>query len=508
MIRSLRNLWRLLVIARILARHDALEPLETLGIAPWLVRPMRWFADRRSGNLRLGQRLAEAAVALGPGFIKLGQALSTRADLIGTEVAEDLAMLRDRLPPFPTAEARAVIEQELASPVAALFQTFDETPVAAASIAQVHFAVTTDGRDVAVKVLRPGVEKAFQRDLDLLFWLAALIERTQPKWRRLRPVDSVAAVADMVAIEMNLRLEGAAASELAENFADDPTFNVPPVDWQRTAGRVLTTGRVDGIAIDQRDALTAAGHDPAAILEKAACATFNQVFRDGFFHGDPHQGNLFVDGDGNLWVVDFGIMGRLDIGTRRYLGDMLSGFLNAEYDMVARVHFDAGLVPPDKSVGAFTQAIRSIGEPILGLPVNQISVGRLLGQLFQITETFGMQVQPHLLLLQKVMVVAEGVGRNLYPEANMWQLARPLIEEWIITHSGPDARLKAATEQAAGLLRRLPRIAEQAETALEKVAEWQPPDGRSARGLRPILLWAAFAAGLAVAGIIALIVSI
>jgi ubiquinone biosynthesis protein len=199
-------------------------------------------------------------------------------------------------------------------------------------------------------------------------------------------------------------------------------------------------------------------------------------------------------------------MGRLDPATRRYLGDMLMGFLNAEYDRVARVHFDAGLVPADKSVGAFTQAIRSIGEPILGLPVNQISVGRLLGQLFQITETFGMQVQPHLLLLQKVMVVAEGVGRNIYPEANMWQLARPLIEDWIIANTGPDARLRAAAEQTAGVLRRLPRIAEQAETALERVAHWQPPGSRT--GLRPVLLWAAFAAGLAVAATIALILAV
>jgi ubiquinone biosynthesis protein len=420
-------------------------------------------------------------------------------------VAEDLAMLRDRLPPFPTEDARAMVERELGASVEDLFKSFDDTPVAAASIAQVHFAVTTDDRDVAVKVLRPGIERAFQRDLDLLFWLAALIERTQPKWRRLRPVESVAAVADMVAIEMNLRLEGAAASELAENFADDPSFNVPPVDWQRTAGRVLTTGRVDGVPIDQRDALIAAGHDPAALLEKAARATFNQVFRDGFFHGDPHQGNLFVDSAGDLWVVDFGIMGRLDLVTRRYLGDMLMGFLNAEYDRVARVHFDAGLVPPDKSVGAFTQAIRSIGEPILGLPANQISVGRLLGQLFQITETFGMQVQPHLLLMQKVLVVAEGVGRNLYPDANMWQLARPLIEDWIIANTGPDARLRAAAEQTAGVLRRLPRIAEQAETALDRVAHWQPPESRA--GLRPILLWAAFAAGLAVSAVIALILT-
>lgn len=495
MIRGCRNLWRLFVIARTLARHDALEPLAHLGVAPWLVRPLRTLSRGASGGLRIGQRLAQAAVELGPGFIKFGQALSTRADLIGADAAEDLAMLRDRLPAFPVTEARAVIARELGAPVDTLFSSFDDTPVAAASIAQVHFATTSDGRDVAVKVLRPGVEAAFQRDLDLLFWIAALIERTQPKWRRLRPVESVATVADVVAIEMDLRLEAAAASELAENFAGDTGFNVPDVDWQRTAQRVLTTERVHGTPIDRREDLIAAGHDPAAVLEKAARATFNQVFRDGFFHGDPHQGNLFVDGAGELWAVDFGIMGRIDTATRRYLAAMLMGFLDADYLSVAKIHFDAGYVPSDRSLGAFTQAIRSIGEPILGLPVNEISVGRLLGQLFAITETFGMQTQPHLLLLQKVLVVSEGVGRVLYPDANMWQLARPLIEDWVIAHAGPEARAKVAVEEAAQLARRLPRLASRAEVALDKLIGWEPPQRQPGR-LKGLALGVAFGAGV------------
>ena len=495
MIRACRNLWRLFVIARTLARHDALQPLEHLGVAPWLVRPLRHFSRAETSGLRIGQRLAQAAVALGPGFIKFGQALSTRADLIGAEAAEDLAMLRDRLPAFPTAEARAMVAAELGAPVEDLFSSFNDTPVAAASIAQVHFATTSDGRDVAVKVLRPGVEAAFRRDLDLLFWIAEWIERTQPKWRRLRPVESVATVAEVVAIEMDLRLEAAAAAELAENFAGDDGFNVPEIDWQRTAQRVLTTERVSGTPIDRRDELIAAGHDPAQVLEKAARATFNQVFRDGFFHGDPHQGNLFVDSAGNLWAVDFGIMGRIDAATRRYLATMLMGFLDADYLSVAKIHFDAGYVPAGQSLGNFTQAIRSIGEPILGLPVNEISIGRLLGQLFAITETFGMQTQPHLLLLQKVLVVSEGVGRVLYPEANMWQLARPLIEDWVIAHTGPDARLKVAVEESSLFLRRLPRLAGRAEVALDKLIDWEPPR-RSARGLSTLALGAAFVTGI------------
>ena len=503
MIRTARNLSRLAAIAVTLARHDALAPLEALGVAPWLVWLVRRLARRAAREARIGQRLAGAAVALGPGFIKLGQALSTRADLLGTEVAEDLAMLRDRLPPFPAAEARAVIARELGVAVDEAFATFDDVPVAAASIAQVHFATTADGREVAVKVQRPGIEQAFRRDLDLMVWLARLIERTSARWRRLRPVESVRTFAEMVAIEMDLSLEGAAASELGANFADDPSFNVPAVDWQRTARRVLTTDRVPGIAIDRREALIAAGHDPAELLAKAARATFLQVFRDGFFHGDPHQGNLFVDAAGNLWVVDFGIMGRLDIATRRFLGEMLTGFLNGDYEAVADVHFRAGFVPAGRSRGAFVQALRAIGEPILGLPANRISVGRLLGRLFQVTETFGMQTQPHLLLLQKVMVVAEGVGRVLYPDANMWQLARPLIEDWMAAQSGLEARLGAAAEAVGEIARRLPRIAAQAERALDRLATGPEPEAARARRADARIALA-FALGLAAGALVAL----
>jgi ubiquinone biosynthesis protein len=491
MFRTPRNLWRLVVIARVLARHDALEPLA--DTAPWLVRPLRRLVRPKADGRRLGQRLADAAVALGPGFIKLGQAMSTRADLIGAEVAEDLAMLRDRLPPFPAEEARRVIIDELGKPVEELFAEFDDTAVAAASIAQVHFATTSDGREVAVKILRPGIEKAFQRDLDLLFWLAELIERTQPRLRRLRPVESVRTVADMVAIEMDLRLEGAAASEMAANFTEDDSFNIPAIDWPRTARRVLTSARVYGTPVDRREALIEAGHDPLAVLEKAARATFNQVFRDGFFHGDPHQGNLFVAEDGNIWAVDFGIMGRLDDATRRYLAEMLMGFLNGNYAAVAEVHFRAGYVPADKDRGAFTQAIRSIGEPILGLPTAEISLGRLLGQLFQITETFGMRTQPHLLLLQKVMVVAEGVGRELYPQANMWELARPLTEAWIANQLGPGARAKAGAESAVGFVQRLPGLAQRAEEALDRLAAWDERAAQRRTSPWPLLL--AFATG-------------
>jgi ubiquinone biosynthesis protein len=487
MIRAARNLARLVGIARTLARYDALEGLEALGVMPALTWSLRRLGRPRRdmAGKRLGERLAAAAQALGPSFIKLGQALSTRADLLGEECAGDLVRLRDRLPPFPGSQARDIVARELGHEIDELFESFDEEPVAAASIAQVHFAVTSDGREVAVKVLRPDIEKAFTRDLELLFWLARLIERTQPKWHRLRPVAAVQVFADVVAVEMDLRLEGAAAAELAENFADDPGYRVPAVDWPRTARRVLTTERVHGIPIDRRDALIAAGHDLDAVLEIAARTTFNQVFRDGFFHGDPHPGNVFVDADGRINVVDFGIMGRLDRDTRRYLAEMLLGFLTGDYARVAEVHFRAGYVPADKSVGAFTQACRSIGEPIMGLSAGEISVARLLAQLFQITETFGMATQPHLLLLQKVLMVSEGVGRGLNPDANMWQLARPLIEDWAAQTMGPEARVLAAAEAAIDTAQRLPRLLARGERMLDHLAAGQAPNPGNPRRPAP-----------------------
>ena len=297
MLRALRNTWRLLRMALSLARHDALFPLETLGIVPALVAWARLFARRRDPR-RPGERLAAALQEMGPSFIKLGQALSTRADLLSESVAADLARLQDHLPAFSGAEARRTIEAELGQPIDALFKSFDDVPVAAASIAQVHFAVTTDGRDVAVKVLRPAIERAFERDLDLFYWMAELVERTQPRFRRLKPVDSVRAFADVVRVEMDLRMEAAAAEELGENFADDPGYRAPAIDWDRTAQRVLTLERVDGIPIGDRDAIVAAGHDPDLVMKKAAEAFFYQVFRDGFFHADMHGGNAFVDRSG------------------------------------------------------------------------------------------------------------------------------------------------------------------------------------------------------------------
>ncbi|MBS0221482.1 MAG: 2-polyprenylphenol 6-hydroxylase [Proteobacteria bacterium] len=467
MFRALRNGWRLLRMAVTFARHDALLPLEALGIAPALIAWARLFANRRQTR-RPGERLAAALQELGPSFIKLGQALSTRADLLSEEVAADLARLQDHLPPFSGDEARRTIESELGRPVKELFQRFDDQPVAAASIAQVHFAVTSDGREVAVKVLRPGIEQAFARDLDLFYWMAELVERTQPRFRRLKPVESVKAFADVVRVEMDLRMEAAAAQELGENFRDDPNYRTPDIDWDRTAQRVMTLERVDGTPIGDRDAIVAAGHDPDTIMKRCAEAFFFQVFRDGFFHADMHGGNAFVDRSGCIVPVDFGIMGRVDDDTRGYLAELLVAFLRRDYRAVAEVQFRAGYVPQHQSVEMFAQACRSIGEPIFGKPSHEISIARLLAHLLRVTEQFEMAVQPQLLLLQKTMLMAEGMGTRLNPTVNIWELARPLIEDWMVTHFGPRATIRRAAQDLAQGLRRLPRLIDNLHLVAER----------------------------------------
>ena len=505
MLRDLRNFSRLCRIGATLARWGALDGLERFGLPPALLRLANLL---RRGDLpaREGQRLAAALTELGPSFVKLGQALSTRADLVGEAIAADLSDLQDKLAPFPGAEARLVVETALDRPLDALFQFFDDIPVAAASIAQVHFAVTSAGTEVAVKVLRPDVEMKFARDLELFFWLALWAERLYPGLRRLKPVAVVDQFAATVKIEMDLRLEAAAAAEMGQNFADDPEFRVPRIDWARTGRRVLTMERISGLPVDERALIAAAGHDPQVIVARAARAFFNQVFRDGFFHADMHPGNLFVAEDGALIAVDFGIVGRIDPVTRAALADMLMGFLTGDYAKVSEVHFRAGFVPSDQSIGAFTQACRAIAEPIFGKSIEDISLARLLAQLFEVTEQFQMETQPQLLLLQKSMLVCEGVGRKLAPEINMWALARPLIESWMVENRGPAARARDVASQAMARIEELPAFVGNLEKAAAMLASGGVrlhPDSLAALGAgrrsswRP-LVWGAAVVAFAV----------
>ena len=462
MFTSVKNIYRLLQITRTLARHDALFPLEEAGIASGMIATVRALS-LKSGDGRPGQRLAGALQELGPSFVKLGQALSTRQDLLGEEVAADLSELQDHVPAFSFSDAKQTIETELGYTLDDLFDTFDPKPLAAASIAQVHLAVTREGAEVAVKVLRPGVEAAFETDFALFHWLADLVQRKRPELRRLKPVEVIETFRETTKLEMDLRLEAAAAEEIEKNFEGDPDFRVPGVDWRRTSRRVMTLERINGIPIDEREALIEKGLEPDVVLTKAATALFKQVFRDGFFHADQHPGNLFVGEDGEIIAVDFGIMGRLDRPTCRYLGEMLLSFLNRDYRRVAEVHFEAGYVPAHKSVQAFTQACRSIAEPILDKPQNEISIARLLAHLFQVTETFEMETQPQLLLLQKTMLVAEGVGRKISPDANFWFLAQPLIEDWVGENMGPETLIMETVEDMTEGLRKIPRMVQDME---------------------------------------------
>ena len=471
MISAIRHSAHLMRIGFVLARHDALFPFyepPAPTIVQWIAKGSARLIRARKLPERRGVRLADALTSLGPSFIKLGQTLSTRSDLFGTEVADDLALLQDSLAAFPSDKALATIEAELGKPIAELYSHIDREPIAAASIAQVHLATTLEGQDVAVKILRPGVEAAFERDIAMFRWLAAWAWRLLPKGRRLRPIEVVEAFAETVRAEMDLRLEAAAATELGENFRDDPMFETPGIDWARTARRVLTLERVDGDRVDNGERLAEIGHDPRAIMRLAAHAFFRQVFEHGFFHADMHPGNVFVRADGGLTVIDFGIMGRLDQTTRDYLADMLLGMLTRDFDLVADVHFRAGYVPAHQSHAAFAQACRSIAEPILGKPLHEISLGRLLQQLFQITETFEMETQPQLLLLQKTLLMAEGMGRQLDPSVNMWQLAQPLIEEWMRDHRGPEARIAGVLADFGDAAMRLPRTLARVERMLEE----------------------------------------
>lgn len=431
-----------------------------------------YFAFRR-GHPLAGARLAVALERLGPAYIKLGQMLATRPDIVGDMVATALEHLQDRLPPFPDQAARAVIEQSLDRPLSALFQSFGPA-VAAASIAQVHHAVTSEGVSVAVKVLRPDIEALFTRDLKALALAARLAERLSSEARRLRFIALVATLAASVALELDLRMEAAAASELYERTSADNDFRVPHVDWARTSARVLTSEWIDGIPIRDLPALIAAGLDPRRIALTLMRSFLTQALRDGFFHADLHPGNLFVDRAGRLVAVDFGIMGRLEAPMRRFMAGTLAGFLARDYSKVAKLHYDAAFVPPYHPLHTFAQALRAIGEPIFGKSAREVSIARLLGQLFETTRRFDMQAQPQLILMQKTMVVVEGVARSLDPDFDIWEASRPVAEQWVSDNLGPEAKLRDAAEgfSALGKLAQdLPALVKNAEQLSLMVAE-------------------------------------
>jgi ubiquinone biosynthesis protein len=460
-IAALSHVARLAHAGWILAREGVLALVDTARL-PFSARAGLRMARliERPARTVPANRLATALTRLGPSYVKLGQFLATRPDVVGVSLARDLETLQDKMAPFPQAGAVAAIEAAFGKPLHGLFATFGPA-VAAASIAQVHRATVVDGaeqRPLAVKVLRPGVERRFKTDLDSFTFAARRAEMMSAEARRLRLVEVVDTLRRTVALEMDLRLEAAALSEMAENTKNDPDFRIPAVDWERTARDVLTLEWIDAIPLSDRARLEARGLD----LKHLACAVIQtflrHALRDGFFHADMHPGNLFVDDAGNLVAVDFGIMGRLGPKERRFLAEILYGFITRNYYRTAEVHFEAGYVPPRHSVASFAQAIRAIGEPIHNRTAEEISMARLFMLLFEITGLFDMRTRPELLLLQKTMVVVEGVARSLDPQLDMWTVAEPVVREWIERHLGPTGRLEHAAEGAVEVGRFLSEV--------------------------------------------------
>ena len=467
---TVTHVWRLYRWGRTLGRHGALRGIERDPNAPAGLRRLARLARLGTFAPR-APRYAEAFQAIGPAAIKLGQTLATRPDLVGEEAAHDLLRLQDKLPPVPTDRIVAAIEAGFARPLDTLFASFDPEPVGAASIAQVHRAITTDGRTVAVKVLRPGVHDTFAQAIDTYRWAAAQLEAMGGgEAMRLRPRLVIETFARWTARELDLRREGASASELAEAMEAEPAYFVPAIDWDRTTGRVLTLEWIDGIKLSDTAALLAAGNDPKLLASRLIHAFLRQAISEGFFHADMHQGNLFALPGDRIAAIDFGIMGRIDRRARVWLAEILYGLITGNYARVAEIHFEAGYVPPHHNVAEFATALRAVGEPMRGKPVKELSIGGMLDGLFAITRDFDMAVQPHLLLLQKTMVMVEGVATRLDPDINMWDVAGPFVKEWIRTELGPEAALADRLVQDVRTLRDLPDL-------IRRIAAHYPPAG-------------------------------
>jgi ubiquinone biosynthesis protein len=468
------HIWRLLKWGRILARHGALRGMERDPLTPTPVRRLARIA-RLGAWVPKEPRYADAFQAIGPAAIKLGQTLATRPDLVGDAAANDLLRLQDALPPVPFDTIRAQIEASFGRPLEEVYATFDEVPVGAASIAQVHRATTTDGRDVAVKVIRPGVIDRFNRDIQTYEWAAAHVEQLGGEIARLRPRLVIANLKRWTARELDLRREAASASELAEAMVAEPGYIIPAIDWDRTSGRIMTMEWVNGIKIADRAALIAAGHDLPALAARLVNAFLRQAIAEGFFHADMHQGNLFVTPNGDIAAIDFGIMGRIDRRARMWLAEILYGLITGNYRRVAEIHFEAQYVPAHHDVAEFATALRAVGEPMRGKPVSELSVGGMLDGLFAITRDFDMQTQPHLLLLQKTMVMVEGVATALDPNINMWETSGPYVKEWLRTELGPEAKAADALIQNWRTFQRLPDLVRRIEDAFPEKGGAPPP---------------------------------
>jgi len=471
---------------------DALEAGPVVRIVVrTLVWPFQWLGYKGDASMPPAPR---ALTALGPAYIKFGQILSTRPDVVGDKLAVQMRVLQDKLPPFSMEEARAEILRELGQPVEALFSSFSE-PVAAASLAQVHKAhLAETGDAVAVKVLRPGIERAFRRDIDAFYFAARTIELLSPSSRRLRPMDVITHFEGVVMGELDLRLESSAASEFAANTQNDTGFDVPKIRWHMSGRRVMTMDWVEGTNIGDNSALDAAGHNRRDLAARVLQLFLNHALRDGFFHGDMHQGNLKVGANGDIIAYDFGIMGRIDEYTRRVYAEILFGFIRKDYQRVAQVHFEAGYVPAHMDVNEFARALRAVGEPIFGMDASRISMARLLSYLFEVTQRFGMETRTELIHLQRTMVVVEGVARSLDPHMNLWNDARPVVESYIKESIGPKALAKDLAVTLRILARFGPLLPKLAQDAL--IRQNNPPPPQKPQGNYAWVAWMALGSGV------------
>jgi len=467
--RSTTHIFRLLKWGRVLARHGALRIIEQGRNTPAPVRRLCKLA--RFGTIQpRDPDYAGAFQAIGPAAIKLGQALATRPDIVGAEAARNLLTLQDELPPQPFADIRKTIEGAFDAPLETLFKDFGTEPVGSASIAQVYRGQTIEGRDVAVKVLRPGVRDRFARDMETYEWAAAHLEALGGEAARLRPRAVIANLKRWTLRELDLRREAASASELAEGMQGHEGYRVPDIDWERTNGSVLTIDWIDGTKISDLELLKAQGHDLPDLAQRLVLAFLTQAINAGHFHADMHQGNLFVQADGTIAAIDFGIMGRINRQARQWLAEILYGLTTGNYRRVAEIHFEAQYVPSYHSVDEFATALRAVGEPMRGRPVNELSVGQMLDGLFAITRDFDMQTQPHLLLLQKTMVMVEGLATALDPRINMWNVASPFVKAWIRDELGPEAAIADRLREDTGTLLRLPAL-------IRRIEDRFPPKG-------------------------------
>jgi len=465
-LKMFKRLFMLFKIGRKLSSSGAISSLDEIYNIPtgikilFFIIGFSFSKNNNNYNLSPATKLCNALQNMGTTFIKLGQFLATRPDIIGDNISKELEKLQDKLPAFSSTQAKNIIKEELGEEIFSRIINLSE-PIAAASIAQVHFANIRDSSNmpqVAIKILRPNIEKIFNEELDALLLLAYIIQNLIKKTKRLKLVEVVQLLREITNVEMDLRFEAAAANEFLENTKNDLGFEVPKIYWNYTSKKVLCLTRVDGISIREVEKLKLLNIDTKKLAKNIIQNFLKHAIRDGFFHADMHQGNIFVSKNGDIVPVDFGIMGRLDKNNKKYLAEILYGFIKRDYKKVADVHFLAGLVPHNISRDEFAQALRSIGEPIFGQSVKNISGSKLLSQLFYVTERFNMQTQIQLLLLQKTMVVVEGVARKLEPDTNIWEISKPVLENWLRDLKNPINIAEEVVDKASEVLKKIPDL--------------------------------------------------